>query len=447
MKRSENDGQQDLALFIAYHYPPIHSTGTARSLQFIRFLPEFGYSSRVLTTSAFGSGPQAADRAWEPLSLYRRLFQRIPVARGTGQSHESAIPSHVRTRGPLTRPLGWLSRWLLIPDGQITWLPHAFWIGLMAILRERPVLIYSTFPPGSAHLLALALKRVTGLPWVADFRDSWVYDPLNPALEELTYRRWVEQRLEGLVVGAADQVVCATDISADYLRQAYPSAASRIQVITNGHTAAGVSPRETSGVKSEGPMCIVHTGSFSLSHPRRTPLPLFRALDRLLDEDRRWTERLRIILVGPLSREEAGAAVPLQRAGILEVHPAVAPDEAVAWQRQADLLLLVDHKREWLASNVPGKFYEYLATGKPIVALCGPGVVERMVAELGVGFCAAVDDPESIARVLTRAYQLHTVAKLPAGVDEQVLGRFHRRELTAQLARCFDRARRRQETS
>ena len=233
------------------------------------------------------------------------------------------------------------------------------------------------------------------------------------------------------------------------LREAWAASASRgtsWRVLIVGHADDRGISLETTG-RNEGTMRVVHTGSFSLSHPRRTPLPLFRALDRLLDEERGWAERLRIVLVGPMSAGEARAAEPLQRSGILEVHAAVGPNEAVGWQQQADLLLLVDHKRDWPASNVPGKFYEYLATGKPILALCGPGMVERLMADLGVGFRVAVDDPEAIARVLAEAYQLHTVAKLPAGVNEEVLQRFHRRELTSQLASCFDRARQLHEKS
>ena len=442
--QSATENQPAAALFIAYYYPPILSTGIARSVQFIRYLPEFGYSARVLTTCAFGSDPEQALRAWEPLSAYRRLFHRKGGAEPT--------PSHVRTRSRLTRTLRWLSRYLLIPDAQVTWLPNAFLKGIRAIKRDHIGLIYSSFPPGSAHLLALALKRVTGLPWVADFRDSWVYDPLDPANHRIRYRGWVERRMERAVVQAADQVVCSTVISADYLKASYPSSASRIRVITNGH-ASRFEPREEmpqeaadAGGNGET-LRIVHTGSFSLSHPQRSPGPLFLAIERLVDRDASWSDRLRLVLIGPLSDQELKASAKLRQSGVVEVHGAVSGQEALAWQRRADLLLLVDHKRDWPASNVPGKFYEYLATRKPILALCGPGMVDRMMTELEAGFRASVDDPESIAQALASAFSLHSTGRMPGGVDEEILHRFHRRQLTAELADCFDRARSRRTCS
>lgn len=420
-----------VALFIAYHYPPIRSTGTTRSQQFVHFLPEFGYTGRVLTTSAFGSGSEPALRAWEPLGLYRRWSHR--------GSAMAEVSSGVRSSGRLSSIVRWVARRLLVPDAQISWLPHALWRGLRLVHSDRPVLIYSSFPPASAHLLALVLKRVTGLPWVADFRDSWIYDPLDPEIYDLGWRRRLEGVLERAVVHAADRIVCATDISAEYLRTTYPSAAGRVEVITNGHDA---DPAVGRGPSGPGPLRIVHTGSFALSHPQRTPGPLFAALEALVARDACWAQRLRLILIGPLSAAEARTAQPLRDAGVVEIHGAMDRSEVVRRQREADLLLVVDHPRPWPASNVPGKLYEYMAARRPVLALCGEGMVERMMTKLGAGFTCRPDDPEVIGRSLAAIWDLHDAGRLPAGVDEGVLRRFHRRALTAQLAACFDRARR-----
>ena len=398
----------------------------------------------MLTTSAFGGHPSNehpfADssstqvlRAWEPLGLYRRLFNR--------QVRTGEAASFVRTEaGAFGNLLRAFRRFAMIPDGQLTWLPDALRCALSS-LRDHPAhLLYSTSPPASAHLLGLWLKRRTNLPWVADFRDAWTYDPLDPALEEMPYRLALEKRLEEAVVEAADAAIAATDISAEYLRRTYPSAADKIHVITNGFDPDDFGDIDISArPSSEEPLTLVHTGSFSASHPQRTPLPLFAALTELLRRDSTWTERLRLVLVGHLSPEEREAATPLADRGIVELTGPQERDRALAMQTRAHILLLVDHPRLWPASNVPGKFYEYLAMRRPILALTGPGMVARLIEQLQVGYCAPPDDPQAICSSLQDLYARFAAGRLYARIDATSIHPFHRRQLTGQLARCIDR--------
>ncbi|NKB69234.1 MAG: glycosyltransferase [Candidatus Latescibacteria bacterium] len=421
---------QRTALFIAYHYPPARTSGTERTTKFQRHLPACGYRIRVLTTAAFGPASEAETvQAWEPLALYRRLFG--------GKGDSGSIASQQRTDPGLLKGLvNWLRRTVFIPDLQITWLPAALWRGLM-LLRRQPIdILYSTYPPASGHLLGLALSRLTRIPWVADFRDAWIYDPLDPALTQMPWRRRLEKRLERAVVLRAGAVIAATQVTADYLKQAYPQRADRIHVITNGFEPDEFPP--CAPPPTEGPLQLVHTGAFSYSHPQRTPLPLFAACQALLAEDPAWARRLRLVLVGPLSLQERQAVDPLVQAGLAKLTGPLDRAAALAQQRRAHVLLLVDHPRPWPASNVPGKFYEYLALRRPVLALCGVGMVRQLIEELGAGIHAPPDQPESIRQALVDMYQRHQDRRLPQTVDEQALQRFHRRRLTAALARCFD---------
>jgi glycosyltransferase involved in cell wall biosynthesis len=434
-------------LFVAYHFPPMRSAGVERSSKFARYLPEFGYAPKVLSTAAFGAEAQdGVARAWEPIGLYRRL--RNPAARADPQA-----ASRTRTPGPNA---GWaraLRRMLFVPDGQITWLPGAAWSALRLLRRHHTDLIYTTSPPASSHLLGRFLKAQTGLPWVADFRDAWIYDPLDPALLTMPYRREFERRLEASVLAEADVIVTATRISGADLRQRYPKQAHKVRIVTNGFDPADGIPLpeglviddgtrmgpEQSQVESEpeaaplpgGPLRLVHTGSFTYSHPQRTPLPLLSALRRLVSLEPVWAERLQLTLVGELSPDEQTAA-----AGIARVVGAVDRATALGFQRRADVLLVVDHLRPWPASNAPGKLFEYLATGKPVLALCGPGEVERMVTELGAGLCVAPDDIDAIDSALRDLWLQNEQGQLPQVTAS--LAPFHRRELTRQLAACFD---------
>ena len=434
-------GTRRTAFFIAYHYPPIRSAGIERTVKFLRYLPEFGYRTRVLTTAAFGRNAPADSaleaqvlRAWEPLALYRWLFNR--------QARAGRAASFVRTDPGALRDLrAGLQRYALVPDGQIlTWLPAALLRGLRSLRSQPADILYSTYPPASAHLLGLLLKRLTHLPWVADFRDAWICDPLDPVLEEMPYRRALEQRLEEAVVRAADAVLTTTAVSAEYLRQSYPRAADRVQIIPNGFEPEDFDAFDPTHRPPPGdPLRLVHTGSFSASHPQRTPQPLFAALAQLRAADPAWTDRLRLVLVGHLSPAEQRAAAEGVDAGMVELTGPRQRAEALACQAAAHVLLLVDHARPWPASNAPGKFFEYLAMRRPILALCGPGTVERLVRQLRAGYCAPVDDPQAILHALVDLYERFRSGNLECQVDEASLRPFHRRHLARELARCFDR--------
>ena len=390
----------------------------------MRYLPACGYRCQVLTTSAFG-GEDDVLRAWEPLSLYRWLFNR-QVRSGEGHSA-------VRTRRGLLSRIG---RALFIPDLQVSWLPAAFARGLRYLRSNDCDVIYTSFPPASAHLLGYLLQRVTGLPWVADFRDAWIFDPLDVYLEGDSLRKRLEERIEGRVVASASAIVVASQEVADYLCTRYAAHADRVRVISNGFD--GEWPDRSRPPQSAEPMRLLHAGSFSYSHPRRSPKVLFDALGRLLQEDARWNQRLKVVLVGLLSEREAAWADPLVRSGIVQIEGVVERDRALEMQGSAHALLVVDHMRPWTSTNVPSKVYEYLAQGRPILSLGGRGAVGRLITELKAGIHVPGDDTDAVCAALKSLCGAHERGALPAGVNEEALRPFHRRSLTHALAACFD---------
>ena len=159
----------------------------------------------------------------------------------------------------------------------------------------------------------------------------------------------------------------------------------------------------------------------------------------MLQQDPAWADRLRLALVGQMTSEERAAAQTLVGAGLVELHGPVSREQTATWQRKADLLLVVDHARPWPASNVPGKFYEYLAAEKPILALCGEGMIRRMMESLNAGYHVEPDDSVAMRAMIERIYECHVRGPLLRRTAAADLGHFHRRRLTQKLACCFDR--------
>ena len=422
-------------LLIAYHYAPLHSTGVQRVAKFEQYLPEFGYLTRVLTTSAFGGGTQdeTVSRAWEPLGAYRWLFN--------GQARKNpGAAARVRTESTTTARLARVGGRLLVPDMQVTWIPAAVVKTLQELRSGSASLIYSSYPPASAHLVALIAKQMSGVPWVADFRDSWTADPLDPDLFGRPRRLALERRLESAVVRSADAIIASTSVAAQYLRESHPDHAERIHVITNGFDPSDLPEVAVAAPANDTsrPLHLVHTGSFSGSHPWRSPHGLLDALKLLCTDDPTWAQRIKVTLVGRLSTEEEQATADLQRSGLLQTIEEADHSTALKFQCSGDVLLLVDHPRPWPASNLPNKLFEYLGLRRPVLALCTPGMVADTVSELKAGLCAAPDDPAAIGDAIRQLHAAFVSGSLQQYACSEPLHRFHRRTLTQQLARLFD---------
>lgn len=418
------------ALFVAYHYPPMVS-GAARAKGLVRYLPEFGYRPHVLSATTYGQDPYPyVYRAHELLGLYRVMFNH--------KQHRltSAQRSFERTEVQgLRHFVRQCKRCFFIPDGQLGWLPHALWVGLRLIRQHDIQLLYSTAPPFSSHLLAAGLQMLTGLPWVADFRDTWTYDPLDSALTDMPRRLQIERWLEKMVVHRAQRVVTVTDVACEDFGKRYPQIKGSLRCIPNGFDPDDLPEVHTQPL-DDGVLRLVYTGTFSYSHVSRSPQAFFDGVKRVLDRQADLAKRLEIVIVGALSVAEQQCADVLVQKGVVKLVGAVSRQEAIVWQQQAHVLLLVDHERAVPASNVPGKCYEYLASQKPILALVPQGATRRLIERLNAGICVLPDDVEAIAQGLEQFLDAQNLDGWRVSGDQLVA--FEHRTTASQMAACFD---------
>lgn len=300
-------------------------------------------------------------------------------------------------------------------------------------------MIYSSYPPGSAHLLGMLLKAATGRPWIADFRDAWTFDPLDKWLKVGGIRLNLERRLEGMVLRRADRVIITTEVVRQDFVKRYPERRKKIVWIPNGFDGDEIKRvPPVSRPPGDRLLWVVHTGSFGYSHPHRSPFPVFKALRGLMEERPEVARRLRLMLIGSLMEEEQREAADLVARGIVKIIGPVPRDTALGYQKAADILLLVDHPREGLASNVPRKFYEYLAIRKPILALVSEGATWDLMRELRAGMDVHPEDIEGIREAFTTLVKQFEEGTLRSEVKESTLTRFEARSLAGALAARLD---------
>ena len=372
-------------LLVAYFFPPTRDTGAQRPTAMAKYLVRLGHEVTVLTTGAFGTGGEPGDveviRAADAQALRARRSEAGRV-RSLFESDTYAGKPH-----PISR--------LTVPEPLVAaWAPFARRAAIAAH-RKRPFdAILTTSPPESAHLVGLALKR-RGVPWIADVRDAWTFEPLRPRFPLAAQRR-LDAALERRWLGAADRIVCVSKPAAGDLVERGIATAARVSVITNAWDPDGdpsaAAVAEAGAAFDPDRVSLLYTGRFGSYG--RDPTAFAEALGRL------GSERLEVAIAGPLTpaERELFAAVPGPSRPVLL--GSVERDRALALQRAADALLLIAQPARSQLLNF--KLFEYLAAERPILPLCAGTEAGRIVEELGAGPAIPAGDPGAICAALER---------------------------------------------
>lgn len=413
MSGAEGAAQRRSVLVVAYHFPPLGGGGVQRTLKHVRYLPESGWDPVVVTTSS------SVHHTFDA-TLAAELAPGVPVLRA-GELVFGHRLRRTLMRCGLPAP-AYVEGW---PDRHAGWIPGAVRASLRAVREHRPDALLTTSPAVSAHAVGLIVSRITGLPWVADFRDEFVHNPWPSARPAAL--RAADRALESAVCGRARRVVVTTD--AALLTRARQGDPHRV-TIPNGVDAEDVPPAPARPRHDSFRLSFV--GSL---YRDVDCAPIFAALARLAGRGELDPSRCEVRLVGNVGvpRTDAGA-VPVVRTGYV--------DHARACREMTEASVLLCYVPP-PAHPTPGKIFEYLATGRPI--LCATGADNHawhLVEELGAGLCADPRDGAALEAAIAELYTDWAEGRRgpSAAVREAVLARFSRRRLAAHLAVTLDAA-------
>jgi hypothetical protein len=215
--------------------------------------------------------------------------------------------------------------------------------------------IITSSPPESLHVAGALLKRHLKAKWVADVRDMWISSPQRPQLADNKLRAWIERRIARLCFARADGLIA---VSPALIEEMTGYAPSNLPMRVIGHFAA-----DYAGKAEELPtdtFNIVHTGSIELSNPLSEFSRLLDDFETLAARD----DRVQLWLAGRLSECEMSAISGSMAASKISQLGPVDMNRARALQLGADALALVSGSK---SHALPGKFSEYLQSGKPIL--------------------------------------------------------------------------------
>lgn len=426
--------EQKKILIITYYWPPAGGPGVQRWLKFVKYLPESGWkpviytpenpSYPLLDESLLKDVPQNLEiiktKIWEPYQLAEKLnksnkkFKAGQFDVGKNQSWKSKLSIWVRGN-------------FFIPDARVFWVKPSVKF-LEQYLKENKIdVVVTSGPPHSLHMIGLGLKeKFPNLKWIADFRDPWTEISYYKHLKLTKSSDRKHRQLESAVFKKADITLATSYTDAENFRKAGANAVC----ITNGFDEEAKKQKSeiVKGQKNE---------TFTLSYigvleQLRNPENLWKVLDELIKENKDFAKGFTLKFAGRVDDkilqfiENSSLKDHLLNLGYIP------HDKAVEEMANSSLLLITNFPNESSKGIIPGKIFEYLATGKQIISF-GPDEadVSRILTETGAGKHFNYQDSKAVKEFILHKFELWKDGSLLE--NTQNIEQFSRKNLTKKL--------------
>lgn len=426
-------------LIITYYWPPSGGSGVQRWLKFVKYLSRKGWEPYVFApenphfaiqdASLLKDVPEQVEvirfPIWEPYKAFNRLTSIF--------SNNSVQPVDFVATGKKTwlQNFGmWVRGNFFIPDARKFWIKPSIEYLIDFVQRNHIDKIITTGPPHSVHLIGRGLKKKNkALKWIADFRDPWSEWDLLDTLQLSTWARARHKKLEHAVLQEADLVLTVTPY---YVKQFLQLGGKNVQLITNGFD-------------EDDFRAITHKGTsdFTIRHiggvdELRDPRPAMLAIKELCLQQNEFKQAVRVEFVGSVN---AAFKKFIEQDDVLADRVTfvnqLSHSDLLKLYGSTDVLLLVLAHAAHASGNIPGKLFEYLASGNEIVGIgVADGDSAAILTQAGAG---TVYDP-SDAQGLQQAF-MKCFANWKSGIkpNAKSLLKYSRRELTDSLITLLEK--------
>jgi len=421
-------------LIIAYYWPPSGGSGVQRWLKFVKYLPGFGWTPYVFTPenpsfavrdeSLLKDVPPEAEvikfPIWEPYGAFNKVSSAVGETKSAGQTlvygKEKTFFQRVTT---------WIRGNLIIPDPRIFWVRPSVSF-LSDFLRANNIrTIITTGPPHSIHLIGYRLKKKnSSLKWIADFRDPWSEWGLLDSLSAGKIARTIHARMEANVLKRANSIVTITPF---YVRRLEALSGRRVVLLSNGYD-----PDDFASLKLQ-PMTKFVVRHVGLVNEKCNPRPFMSSIEELAEEHSDFRRDLQVDFVGEVHPQfRAFVEASPGMSSFTTFTAAVPHDELIHLYGRSTLLLIILTGYKDAEGYMPGKLFEYLATGLPIFGT-GPedGDASAILKETGAGVMLEDVHREKIKATLLTFYEKWRTEGVSHNPHADV--KYSRREITRRL--------------
>ncbi len=425
-------------LLVSLAYYPSAAIGAHRAGKFVKYLPSFGWNPVVLTireefyreispgidlalTQQIPPEAQVLRSGYlEPRRLRRLMPKRRHVSVAAAAESAARRAEHRN-----------LLSWLEVPDS-VGWLPSGLMSGVQAA-RNADV-IWATSPSTGGLCLGAILARLCRKPLVVDLRDPWRVESASPYASR--FHRRLDRKWEAFVYNTADRIVVVTDWMADMLRKEHPQHAGKLSVLTNGYDPADFPATMPDEPQDDRAFRIGYFGG--LYQGREQYFSSFLQAVRQL-ATRHSGVPIQVCVRGSSHALVLRLAEQCGTAAMVDSGEALPHRQALELMAKMHALLMVgsDHH----AYALPGKLFEYLGAGRPLIAITPDGALARFLEHHQVGVAVNAEHGESVESALCR---LKEQQSFYCANSARVAARFTREALTGELAEllatvCQDR--------
>ena len=372
-------------LFITYYWPPSGKASLHWPLKIIKHLPSLGWQPLVLTVDE-DTFTQKDDtfiseipsevkviraKSYEPFDIYKRV---------TGKSKDDQIIASEtispKNKGIAHRLSIWIRMNIFIPDARVGWYFPAVKAGLNFIKKEKVNVIVSIGPPHTTHLIGKKISSKLSLPHIPVFIDPWVDISYYRNFKRNSITLSIDNRLEKSVLQNAASIVFVTDtMKMDYEKK-YPFIKEKSNVLYWGYSEEDfhqISDSPTKRISDEE--IILHAGNiFDYQNPEK----FWKTIKLEIDKGR----KLKVKFIGTVAPEIKQSITNSGLDSFIEYKGFLPYNEVIREMMNASYLLVCATEPR----HVPGKLFEYLRAGKPIIAFGdGNDEVKRILNDADAG--------------------------------------------------------------
>lgn len=433
-------------LIISYFFPPDGGPGTQRAAKFCKHLWRYGWIPTIITREI----PDHRGR-WDPED--ESLLREIP-----GHTDVLRVP-------PRPQPTDW-ARDLPVIDSEsmLGWAEAAFDHIAQAVRSRMIDVVFITMSPFDLAHLGRRIQTQLEIPVVYDLRDPWALDGWRMHRSRKKWQRDFDAMARTLA--QADGIIANTPEAREAMLREIPGLhSSSICTIPNGYDEEDFPHLPGSGYRRDPEIFrLVHTGSLhgrrvenyqgllgrlkqrihfapgAIDPSGRTLAHLLEAVKQLEMRKHPLVKKLKIILAGNADEADRRMVDQFDLPQMVQWTGYLPHHESVDLLEQADALFLPLHGQqdERRSLIVPGKTYEYLASGRPILGCLPAGDARDLVDSYEYGFVASPCDSKSIARSLMDLHEAWRGGQLDTPCITSWLPRYQRSQLAAKLAEYFD---------
>ncbi len=384
--------------------------------------------------------PRRSDHGIADSTLLPELGQNTPVLRAAPEpqggwwpfvwfSHTTACESH--------------------------WTKEARRLAIELATAVKLDVIIATMSPFSTCEAAAAVSRSLRIPWVADLRDPWALDEFQvyPTALHRTAERWQMRRR----LRTASLIVMNTPEAASRFLSSFQEFRRKTVVsITNGFDAEDFGPPAPE--QPLQPFTIMHAGHLHTDaglHQRkhtfqyrllgrtergmrilpRSHYYLVKACEKWLEAEPEAIPYFNLKLIGHITEKDRDLVVNSPISANITLGGYLNHVDTISAIRRASLLFLPLHTVEngQRATIVPGKTYEYMASGRPILAALPAGDALDYVRQTGTASTCAPEDVSAMSKIISEHFARWRRNMPTPTLNQVFIDRFERKEIAA----CF----------